>query len=363
MTEHLLLAEPIIDTPEVYVPSRERPIRQFNNGEELLSYAEDFNDPQKAQLSQEAKLYDINPSTDPDKFVEARNNLMSEVEQVLNERLSDVKQLVVTKTAEYLYPDDPTAQENMKQLLTSRLAATDMKVVDNLANKWLQSGGFDGASRQIWIGSAEIPHHMNSAKDAEAFYEQICDEVVAHETIHGMLAAGRQQLPKREANMRNGLRLETYWHEPETNKVRGYRYALWVNEATIESLRQIATGTEDLRYGSELMVLQTLDELSPGLKDELILAAINGKGPGATFGKMEALLGPTCIDDIEELLNKYNFSQMEDFKEGVAQMLPKDLRERGREILDKKEAEIMTGRPYYEAWKDYYRKQAKNATR
>jgi hypothetical protein len=122
----------------------------------------------------------------------------------------------------------------------------------------------------------------------------------------------------------------------------------------------LQSSTEDLRYGPEVVVLQTLDELSPGLKDELILTAISGKGPGATFGKMESLLGPTCIDDVEELLKKYNFSQMEEFKDEVARMLPEDLRERGREILDKKEAEIMTGRPYYEGWKKYYRQQAKS---
>ncbi len=282
------------------------------------------------------------------------------MQQDLSESLPDTKQLIVTKTAEYLYPNDSTAQKNMKQSLASRLAATDIRVVDNLANGWLKGSGFDGPSRQIWIGSTEIPYRMDSAENTEAFYEQIGGEVVAHEIIHGMLAAGRQQLPKREANMRNGLRLETYWHEPEINKVRGYQYAQWVNEATIESLRQITTGTEDLRYGVEVVVLQTLDELSPGLKDELILAAINGKGPGVTFGKIEALLGPTCIDDIEELLKKYNFTQMEEFKDKIAEMLPEELRERGREILDKKEAEIITGRPFYEAWKDYYRQQAKN---
>jgi len=360
MTEHLKLADPTIDTPESYLPSHERPIGKLDSGEALLDQMENFTDSQKTQLSQEAKLFGINPNTDASKFVETRNDLINEVEQGLRERLSDVKQLVITETAEHFFPDDPAAQEDMKQTLASRLNATDIKIVDNLANKWLRGGGFDGASRQIWIGSVEIPNHMNSAEDTEAFYEQICKEVVAHETIHGMLAAGRQQLPRREANVRNGLRLETYWHEPETDKVRGYRYASWVSEGTIERLRQITTGAEDLRYGAEITVLRMLNELSPGFMDELMLAAIDGRGPGATFGKMEMLLGPTCIDEVEELLEKYNLSQMKEFKDEIARMLPEELRDRGREILDKKEAEIMTGRDYYERWKDYYRQQAKS---
>lgn len=362
MIERLKLTEPSIDTPGSYVASRERPINQLDSGEALLSKLADFNAIQKSQLLQEAKLYGINPNTNPSKFVEARNNLMSEVEQGLQERLPGVKQLVVTETAKHFFSNDPAAQENMKQILASRLDTTEIKIVDNLANKWLKGGGFDGLSRQIWIGSIEIPSHMNSTEDVEALCEQIGKEIVAHETIHGMLAAGRQLLPKREADIRNGLRLDTYWHEQSTDTIRGYRYALWVNEGVIESLRQITTGAEDLRYGPEVMILQTLNELAPGLSDELILAAIDGKGPGATFGKIETLLGPTCIDDIEELLAKYNLSQIEELKDKIAQMLPEELRNRGREILDKKEGEIMAGRTYYEAWKNYYRQQAKSGT-
>jgi hypothetical protein len=355
---HLQLAEPVIDTREVYAPSRERSLQRLDNGGMLLALANDFDITQKSEVIQEAELCGINPNTDPDKFVEAHNSLIAEVDQGLSERLPGIKQSAVTKIAKYFHPNDPRAEQDMSDTLTSRLTATNIRVADNLANKWLRGGGFDSASRQILIGSAEIPRHMNSAESAEDFYKQISDEVVTHEVIHGMLASGRQQLPKREANIRNGLRLEIYWHEPEVNKVRGYRYAQWVNEAAIESLRQIATGTEDVRYGSEVMILQMLDELSPGLKDELMLAAIDGKGPGIAFGKMESLLGPTCIDHIEELLEKYNFSQMDEFKDEIVRMLPESLREQGSEILDKKEAEIMTGRPYYEAWKDYYRQQA-----
>lgn len=105
-----------------------------------------------------------------------------------------------------------------------------------------------------------------------------------------------------------------------------------------------------MRYEPGVMVLHMLDELSPGLRDKLVLAALDSAGPGPTFGEAEQFLGPTGIEEIDKLLGGVkNFADLEGFKDSVAAMLPKELQERGRAIIEQKQEDIFAWQPDYPA--------------
>ena len=97
-------------------------------------------------------------------------------------------------------------------------------------------------------------------------------------------------------------------------------------------------------------MLETLDELSPGLRDELVMAALDANGPGAAFGKVEELLGPTGIEEVEQLLTQVKrFADFPEYKASVIGMLPKDMQSHAAEVFNRKELEVLGGREWYRA--------------
>lgn len=294
----------------------------------------------------ETELLGIQPTSDPERFLAAHNALIDDMDKDVNERLPVVKREVIDRTVAYLEPTDAAARDSLAERLETRLAATDRILLsDTLAAYDDLTGNFvnDGRGIELYTGSLIRELKNSSGEDA---YRSVVDHVIiAHEVIHGMLAAGflEHTIEGRKV-IRNGL-FVLQVENPESEDIELHPHAIWLAEATIESFRQTLFETGQVRYELGVMVLHMLDKLSPGLRDRAVLAAIDGAGPAPLFGEVEGMLGPTAIEEIQVLIeNTTAFEHLDAFRDNVATMLSRELQEEGRAILAQEQEKIFSKR-------------------
>lgn len=129
-------------------------------------------------------------------------------------------------------------------------------------------------------------------------------------------------------------------------------HGVWLNEAVIESVRREIMQTGEVRYEAAVILLETLDVLSPGLRDGLFLAALSKQGPGPVFGKVEVLLGPTGIEQVEHFLARVKrLEDLPEYKASVMGLLDEHLRLKASKIFDRIELDILGKRERYLALK------------
>lgn len=340
---------PRIDVPEAYEGDSTVGYGRIESGDEFLQRSQQYSLQQQAQVSLEAGMLGVNPYTEPDKFIEAHNTLLKEMHTELNADFPAIKQQVVERTARYFGRNDEATQQGIIDLLTTRLADTEqLHVIDNLITDRGSLATFD-IHRQPVLTSRLLMNRLNTSRDAAEFCQTIGSVEAAHEVMHGMFTSGVQRTwLQGHEKVRNGLSVTDIDNPLSIAEQKKEKHAEWLNEATLESFRQTIMETDVVRYEPGVMVLHMLDELSPGLRDELVLAALDSSGPGPTFGKIESLLGPTAIEDVGELLTGVtDFAGLEPFKDAVARLLPKDLQEKGRQILEEKQEEVLGWQPDY----------------
>jgi hypothetical protein len=351
MSEKKLKNSPVlIDNPEAYTSRDTLGHSRLTTVDEFEERSKSYTAPQVALVNREARLFGIDPSVNPGSFVEAHATFVADAEQDLQERLPRVKSEVVDRIANYFGKGDEDRVASLKELMIRRLeATTEVGVYDSLAYAKDVGGFYSLLSRRPQLTIYELALALETSDDQEEYSRKIEEVTLAHEVMHGVLTSGTQNTAFNEHwPIRNGL---SVWDYSNTNDFMGNKittHGEWVNEATLESFRREIFETEDVRYEPGVMIIETLDELSNGLRDELVLAALDSAGPGATFGKIELLLGPTGIEDVGELIAKV--SKVEDllaFREAVVQMLPKELRSKAAEILIKKEVEFLGNSPRY----------------
>lgn len=351
MSETKLNNSPVlIDNAEAYSVRDTLGHGRLTTVEEFEERSKSYTDPQVALVNREARLFGIDPSVNPSSFVEAHAAFVADAEKDLQERLPRVKAEVVGRIANYFGEGDEDRTASLKELMIRRLeATTEVGVYDSLAYAKDIGGFFSGLARQPQLTISELALALETSDDQEEYGRKIEQVSLAHEVMHGVLTSGTQDTVFNEHwPIRNGLLVSDH---SNTNDFMGNKITTqgeWVNEATVESFRREIFDTEDVRYEPGVMIIETLDELSNGLRDELVLAALDSAGPGATFGKIELLLGPTGIEEAGELLAKVaKFEDLPAFREAVVKMLPKELRSKAAEILVRKEVEFLGGRQGY----------------
>lgn len=343
----------IIDAPEAYAQvSGELTVNRLDDAADFEKRLPRYGEDQKELIEREARLFGVDPSTDPQRFVEAHASFVTETEALLQECLPRVKREVVERVANYFGKDDEATTQGLKDLLTKRLEATQrVELFDSLANNRDISGFFSSETRQPWLTTSRLAEIAEQSEDSETFQKAVEETVLAHEVMHGIFTAGTQEAWIRgSVPVRNGLKVRHHSDPANFMKDTVTAHGVWPNEGALEDFRQEIFDTEEVSYEPEVIVIRTLDELSPGLRDELRLGAVDAKGPGATFGKLELLLGPTGVEDVAEALGKVS-SYTEDFprfKAEVIGLLPKDIQERASVIFDQKEAEVLGRRDYYQ---------------
>ncbi len=341
---------PRIDVPEAYQARMNIGYGGIETGSDFLQKSMAYTDNQKKQLELEAGLLGVNPTADPDRFVEAHNALLGDLRAEVDAQLPGIKQTLIEKTAAYFGGDDDATKALLIELLERRLAATQQVIVaDSLSTSKDSVGFFNGLARQPVMVSGELVLQLKESEDMDDFHDRLSKVILAHEVMHGMFTSGVQETWLSSSyTIRTGLEIFQLENPLDFMEMKTHKHGVWLNDATLESFRQTIMETRGVRYEPGVMVLHMLDKLSPGLRDKLVLAALDSSGPGPTFGEVEQLLGPTGIEEVEKLLvDVKNFADLEGFKDSVAAMLPKDLRERGRAIIEREQEEIFGWQPDY----------------
>lgn len=347
----------LMDNPEAYTQRYGLVYGRLTTVEDFQAKSQEYSEVQKKLVELEAKMFGLNPDTSPQKFVEAHARFVVEAEADLQESLPRVKDDVIECVSNY-FTDDEVTKAGLKELLTRRLATTqEVGVYDSLSSKNDSGGFFNGMARQPQMVISELALAIEASDSHEDYKQRIENVVLAHEVMHGIFTSGTQATGMHDYwPMRNGLAVDYHTNPNDFMEDKTIKHGQWLNEAVLESFRWDIMATEDVRYEPGVILLETLDGLSPGLRDELVVAALDAKGPGAAFGKVEMLLGPTGIEQVEELLAKVKqFADFPKYKASVIDMLPKDLRVKASDIFNKKELEVFGGREWYKAEK---RKQA-----
>ena len=335
---------PQFDNPEAYAARAEYRVPRITGGADDLRHAIDGATPwQQEQVARESSVFGINPDHQPDEFLAAHNRLLDDMELDLQERLPRVKALVVERTAAYFSGGDRARHDQLEAVLVQRLeGTTKVKVADGLAAKAESAGHFNGMERQPILFSGELIRQLDECRDGDDYEERVERVILAHEVMHGIFAAGTQDtIINKDASVRNGLQLMHIDNPMSFQEFSQTTRGTWLNEATLESFRQTIMDTKNVRYEPGIMVLHMLDHLSPGIRDEAVIAALDGKAPGPLFGKIEAFLGPTGIDEVgEEITKVATRADFEAFKDSIVSRLPQDMQERGRLAINQAEQAI-----------------------
>ncbi len=352
---------PRIDTPEAYQPLGDiYPEERLVDSADFAQKRENYTSDQENQLNVESHILDIDPDDDPDLFVAAHNKLLADMEAKLTTYLPTVKHEVIKRTAAYFASDDETAYKHIIELLTDRLAATKQVLIrDDLVIPMELYGAFP-AHRQPLLASHELTWQMYLGNnDMDDFRAPIVGKLLTHEVMHGVFTSGTDA--EGFTTIRNGLRLtppRQSTGDPIKDTVLEFQapseeldYGSWLSEGALESFRGTLFSDPDLGYQPNVMVLHMLNALSPGLRDRMVLAALDRQGPASEFAEVEAMMGPNAIMDIGRMINQVTaFSDNAIFKHHVVALLPRELQARGKVILDQQEAEIFKADQDYQDW-------------
>lgn len=342
----------LMDNPEAYTQRFNIINGRLKTVEDFEAKSPEYTEGQKKLVELEAKMFGVNPDTNPQGFVDAHAQFVAETEADLQESLPHIKEDVVERVASYFAVDDETTKDGLKDLMNRRLAeTTEVGVYDSLSTNKDSGGFFNGMARQPHLVISELALAVEASESHEDYKEKIDKVILAHEVMHGIFTSGTQATGMHDHwTIRNGLSVDFHTNPNEFMEDKTIKHGHWLNEATLESFRWDLFETDDVRYEPGVILLETLDELQPGLRDELVTAALDAKGPGSVFGKVELLLGPTGIEEVEELLVKVKrFADFPEYKANVIGMLPKDLQAKASEIFSRKELEVFGNREWYRA--------------
>lgn len=339
-----------MDNSEAYTQRHNLIYGRLTTVEDFQAKSQEYTEGQKKLVELEAKLFGVNPDTNPQGFVTAHANFVNDTEADLQESLPRVKDDVIERVSSYFAGDDELTKTGLKELMTRRLAAThEVGVYDSLSSKNDSGGFFNGTARQPQMVISELALAVDAAEDHDDYKKRIETVILAHEVMHGIFTSGTQATGMHDFwPIRNGLAVDIHTNPNDFMEDKTIKHGQWLNEATLESFRWDIMGTEDVRYEPGVILLETLDKLSPGLRDELVIAALDAKGPGPAFGKIELLLGPTGIEEVEQILTEVKrFKDFPDYKAKVMALLPKDLQPKASVIFDRKEREVFGNREWY----------------
>lgn len=337
---------PRFDNEAAYAARQPVAVNSLENGDALTAQRAAHTPWQKEQLRRESRIFGINPDHQADAFVDAHNHLLSDMEQDLQEQLPVVKEQIIDRTATYFFANAPDKKANLRAVLEQRLSATNQVAVnDGLVTSTTSSGSFNGMTRQPMLNSGRLVEQLDECDDAQDYKTRVYDVILAHELMHGMFTAGTQDtLSYKDTSVRNGLAVSQYENPMSPNMSR-HDHGTWLNEATLESFRQTIMQTEEVHYEPGVMILHMLEELSPGIRDEAVLTALGGEGPGPLFGKIEGLLGPTAIEelgaDIASVRSRDDFGA---FKKKIVSRLPQELQAQGYEAINRAQQAIYAHR-------------------
>lgn len=340
----------LVDNKEAYAKRATIRYGRLNTIEDFEEKSKDYSEGQKRLIELESRMFGINPSTNPRAFVEAHASFVIDAEADLQDSLPRVKDEVVDRVSGYFAKDDKVTREGLKDLMRKRLAATkEVGVFDSLAYERDMGGFFNSRTRQPQLVISELALAVDASTGHDDFKQRIEKVILAHEVMHGILTSGTQATGMDDFwSVRNGISVDFHTNPNEFIEDKTIKHGQWLNEALLESFRRQIFETDDVRYEPGVILLETLDALSPGLRDKLVLSALDAKGPGPTFGKVEQLLGPTGIEEVEALLLKVNrFADLLEYKISVIAMLPKDLQAKAAEIFNRKELEVFGKREWY----------------
>jgi len=295
-------------------------------------------------------LLGISPIRHPAEFLLGHQRLLTELGALANHWLVEVKAIVPMQIAQYFYPDDAYERNRMEQLLHQRLAHTHRVLIhDSLAHTDSLRGRFYGVSRQIVLASALlINERYNNPYNDRVFRQGISQGTLCHEVIHGAFAAAIQQVDDDDMqDARNGIHLifTERMSDPKTGHRVRIEHGRWLNEAVIESFRRTLTATTNGTYEYEVAIPGMLNDLSPGLRDRLVLAAIRDDHPDGAYGEVEALLGPGAIKRVESLLygSAFDGSDWLDIEGKIIALLPAPLQAQARASLRQHITRLMPG--------------------
>jgi hypothetical protein len=341
-----------MDNPEAYTHRANLIYGRLTTLEGFQAKLPEYTEGQKKLIELEAKMFGVNPDTNPQGFVDAHAQFVTETEADLQESLPRIKDDVMERVSSYFAGDDEPTKAGLKDMMKRRLADTkEVGVYDSLSTNKDSGGFFNGMARQPHLVVSELALAVESSESHEDYKEKIEKVILAHEVMHGIFTSGTQATGMHDYwPIRNGLAVDIHTNPNDFMEDKTIKHGQWLNEATLESFRRDIFETEDVRYEPGVILLETLNELSPGLRDELVMGALDAQGPGPVFGKVEMLLGPTGIEEVEEVLMKVKrFADFPEYKATVIGMLPKDLQAKATEIFNRKELEVFGNREWYKA--------------
>ncbi len=303
-----------VSTPEVWEASlNTQPALYWilSSVEEFRAARDYYSGLQESTLLAEAKYLGLDPIAEDSTFVTAHQRLIEDFSTKLRAELPRAKQELMNglmgQLGERVLSDGTSLRETIEQRLShiteERLVIDDILRSGKEARLSQSLGTYHAEKRMISAGVLEwlACEELYPGRGIDKFV----DHTLKHELLHAAFASATvfDESGALYHGVRNGLRLAlpTYRHE---QGIGGVYHAQWLNEATIESIRTTITGERSVAYLSEVLLLGTLDALSPGLRDELVIAAIDPEGPSAALAKVEMLLGPTGtgIEDAAEEL-------------------------------------------------------------
>lgn len=342
----------LVDVPQGYEAQGRTEYGILDTDTRYLELSPQFTVRQEQEVEDESLLFGVSPTEDLGSFVQQHVRYYEETSKYLQDALPRVKTEVVDRMSAHLAAGDEGDAIALRGTMSRRLlSTTTVTLKDSLRYSVNSAGDFDSRTRQPALTLSDIVKTALNSAGQEDFCAKVETIVLAHEVMHGVLTTAIQDTFMGDSwNVRNGLKINDIDNPDDVFEYRGNLHGDWVNEAMIESLRNDIFGTDHVRYEPAVILLETLDEIDPGLRDALAISALEPRGPGHVFGRIENLLGPTGIEDAAEILaNVRNFADFADFKKKVACLFPTDLRETALRILGEKELKHLGKREGYKA--------------
>ena len=347
-------AQPYFDTPEAYeaiLPHEETRIEDPEYIPDLKAQALDSPHAANADLvltliAKEEVLFGVAADQDPEKFLAAHNGFLDARQDDLNQMLTPLKAQLVGRAATFLAAGSSAAYGQWSERLTERLAATvDVTVVDTL-DEFMLSNEFNPYSRRIDITSFDLVMQAQPGKQTAAYWRFGRDFALAHEVMHGMFAAGTQEIePNTYVVLRNGLNTQQWIADEEGELVEHQRGQI-LSESVLASFRETITGQPIISYSIGAAALHSMDSLAPGLRNQLVRAAFDGRGPGQAMAAVENLIGPYGVEWFDSLSGDCDSSlELQKLSEEFGQILPASMRADGRELFNHHLRKIVSAQP------------------
>lgn len=282
-----------VEGSETYAADREQAV------EHIRRIADGQVSPEHQKLMQkEATLLGIAEIEGQEEtFLDAHRNLMHTVTEVWEEKIERWKAALPGAVAEDL--GTPTDYNEIKATLEARLADTRRAIhdpyltpVEGLGTAAQSLNG----SREVAVGGGIMIELLSTGKDLQdPAIQDFLDANAQHELGHQLTAqvGYQRQTPDARVNLIASTGLSVATDE-------GPAHGAMLDEGALEYWRRKKFQTTFFTYDTIVAAVAGAVAVDPSLGPALLRAAVFHEGRGQVIGGIEAVYGPTFIDELGE---------------------------------------------------------------